>query len=290
MLKSFITFALIVGSFNTPLFLVVAQAAPITSGLIFQYGFDDAAFITGNQATNTAPGSGGSGNGTVIDLNNDKSYVGVGRSGLASDKSLHASTGNYVRIANAQGFSPGVGNYTMSVDFFSFGDPVGERLIIAQSNSAFGEGTKLNARTQGGNNLYNLTIHDGSGPDEVLLSENGPSYAGRWQNLTGVVDRASGTAEMYIDGISVSTLSLTVIGSVDPAQDMLIGAFDAGSGGILVGETLIDNVQIWDRALSALEVATVADVVSEPGGFSALSGSDCSVGPNSSANMRVFCI
>ena len=69
--------------------------------------------------------------------------------------------------------------------------------------------------------------------------------AGQWQHLAATYDGT--TARYYIDGTQVASRAVT--GGVGDSDTWRIGAYGSSPGGFFDG--LIDDVRIYDRALSA---------------------------------------
>ena len=94
---------------------------------------------------------------------------------------------------------------------------------------------------------YQLTLN--SGLSNYLDSGHTP-IAGQWQYLAATFDGS--TARFYIDGVQVASRSVT--SSVGSSNNWRIGAYGSVAGGFFDG--LIDNVRIYNRALSDTEVQT----------------------------------
>ena len=94
---------------------------------------------------------------------------------------------------------------------------------------------------------YRLTL--GTSFSSYLDSGRTP-LVGQWQHLAATYDGT--TARFYIDGTQVATTTFT--GNVGDSNIWRIGAYGASPGGFFDG--LIDNVRIYDRALTAGEVQT----------------------------------
>ena len=94
---------------------------------------------------------------------------------------------------------------------------------------------------------YQLTLN--SGLSSYLDSGHTP-IGGQWQYLAATFDGS--TARFYIDGVQVASRSVT--SSVGSSNNWRIGAYGSVAGGFFDG--LIDNVRIYNRALSDTEVQT----------------------------------
>ena len=111
---------------------------------------------------------------------------------------------------------------------------------------------------------YQLTLN--SGLSSYLDSGHTP-IGGQWQYLAATFDGS--TARFYIDGVQVASRSVT--SSVGSSNNWRIGAYGSVAGGFFDG--LIDNVRIYNRALSDTEVQTDMSVpVTTPTGPSAPGG------------------
>ncbi len=71
---------------------------------------------------------------------------------------------------------------------------------------------------------------------------------GQWQHVAATYDGT--TARIYIDG--VQTASTTFTGNVGDSNTWRIGAYGSPAGGFFDG--LVDNVRVYDRALSPSEI------------------------------------
>src|SRR6266545_5835103 len=94
---------------------------------------------------------------------------------------------------------------------------------------------------------YHLTLNNGMA--NYLDSGQNP-VAGQWQHLAATYDGT--TARFYIDGTEVANRTFT--GTVGNSNVWRVGAYGSSPGGFFDG--LIDDVRIYNRALSAVEVQT----------------------------------
>lgn len=88
-----------------------------------------------------------------------------------------------------------------------------------------------------------------------------PILDGQWHHLVGTYDRKN--IRLYMDGVEVGTGTPSTVAinySRFPVKDLIIGDIDGTNGpcinvgGFFTGD--IDEVRIWNRALTASEVAT----------------------------------
>lgn len=226
---------------STACFLVPSAQAGINDGLIAYYPFDGNA----NDA---------SGNGNHATAYNDYSYVpgslgdaihlvGSGDTGLVGGHvrlpSLPFNTMDEFTIGmwvNHQGNTSGPGE-----SFISFGDSDGGHRVQIHYNYA-------------GTSLPNSTLSFDTGSGQVSTNY-GANFLNNWQHLTLRAD--SGTLTGFVNGQSVGTDSFALNSMVSNAA---LGAHwwsgGSSSSNRFIGS--IDDVRIWDRALSASEVGALS--------------------------------
>ena len=76
-----------------------------------------------------------------------------------------------------------------------------------------------------------------------------------WHLLTGVVDNVAGTTSMYVDGVLVSSGGLSPL--VQSSASFLVGGVAVSGSPRSYFTGLIDDVRIYDNALSAAEVSAL---------------------------------
>jgi hypothetical protein len=79
---------------------------------------------------------------------------------------------------------------------------------------------------------------------------------GRWYHLTGVRDAATQTHSLYVDGVSQGSMTQCL----NPASEgpLTVGRARFNGGDVDFWPGAVDEVRVWDRALSAEEVAQLA--------------------------------
>ncbi len=117
---------------------------------------------------------------------------------------------------------------------------------------------------QAPNYAYHLALHDGraslfhgQADGSYVFAEGGQAAAGRWYHLVGVARReseTSGTLEVYLNGRRVGTAPFDGTIAKLPQEKLGIGdsATFSGAGSRFCG--YLDELAIWDRALSADEI------------------------------------
>lgn len=88
----------------------------------------------------------------------------------------------------------------------------------------------------------------------ALASEEGKPETGRWYHLVGVRDTTTSTLKIYVDGKLAGTTS--VLATADTATGVLaVGRGKFGGNPVDYLDGSVDDVKVFDRALSADEVA-----------------------------------
>jgi hypothetical protein len=125
---------------------------------------------------------------------------------------------------------------------------------------------------------FDLYLHNPQGGNQFhwALSEGGVAYSdrssqtaasvGEWYHLVSTFD--SGVAQIYVDGVSEVSWDTGYTSLFASSVNLLVGSQttdhpNAGAGGIPI-DGRIDDVYIYDRALSASEVQTLFSSVPEP--------------------------
>ena len=183
-------------------------------------------------------------------------------------QALHTSTGQYGTVPVGSAYVPGSDSFTIGYWFKTAGvdsslNAVFVPLVVLQG-ADFSEG---GLSALGGPNAVNtdrvaVTLHDGS---QATLTEysTGSSLLNEWHHLAYTVDRVTNTTTLYLDGQSVAN-SLLTLESIDPSQDLLFGAYDYGDARnglprfLGSGGTDLDDIAIYSRALTSVEVASLA--------------------------------
>jgi hypothetical protein len=121
-----------------------------------------------------------------------------------------------------------------------------------------------------GSGSYQWNLNDGTNN----LNVNGPANAvndGRWHHFVLSVDRTGHTARTYLDGVLVAQNDTTGLGSLDVGGAITVGQDPTGTypfaitnasatdfaAWVPAATTTLDDVGVWRRALSPLEVAQI---------------------------------
>ncbi len=114
------------------------------------------------------------------------------------------------------------------------------------ANNRFGfSNTNGRARMYIGDGVNTATINNASGQ---TVSD------GKWHLIAGVIDRAAGTAFLYVDGVQEVSYSIAGWGALSSsATDFCIASLSS-SGSIVRWMGAIDECMVWGRALPAKEI------------------------------------
>jgi hypothetical protein len=110
---------------------------------------------------------------------------------------------------------------------------------------------------------YHLRIQDGGLEFQVRDTTNTPytvtvsaPAVGEWHHVAGVLDRASDSLLLYVDGTLMDAKTIGSLGSLDTNVPLALGVLERGSGHLNSEyfDGSMDEVRILNRALSAGEV------------------------------------
>ena len=205
----------------------------LTDGLIAKYDLD----------TN-ANDSVGSNNGT---LQGDAAFATDGdRTVLTLD-----GNGDYATIPDSAIFDFGTGDFSLStwVKFSSFNAYNHMFSFGQQSNNTLYTFTVFGPSSHVGGPKLNWLHYDGGYSDHY--SNNVGVALNTWHLFTAV--RSSGTLKMYLDGTEQHSFSYTR--DIAVSGDLHLGRRNGSSSEWINGS--MDDTRIWNRALSASEVATL---------------------------------
>lgn len=194
------------------------------------------------------------GSGTTVADISGNGYDGTANGGMAWDSS--PAVGSYAGdfdgsndyVECPSGADPGPGSGDISV--FAWIKGTADGWIVCASDGATNSQLDWALRITGGN----VFCYFGVGSTQKSVT--GGSVSSGWHSVGFVV--TSGTAELWYDGVSQGTVSLG--GSINNnGQPLGIGAFKSVATGSWTGHFTgsIDDVRIYDRALSNAEVAAI---------------------------------
>ena len=132
-----------------------------------------------------------------------------------------------------------------------------------QAIVAHGEGNDWRIHRNGGNN--DQLAFKGGSAEPRGASAVSPINDGEWHHVAGTVTD-SGEGILYIDGLLVQSLATGSIASNGSTRMMIGGNPDTAGGAFRTWNGGIDEVTLWNRALTEDEVATLASSGSLAGG------------------------
>lgn len=186
---------------------------------------------------------------------------GTGRLGQAI--SLSGQAGDYFATAGAV-LNTG-SSFSVSA-WVNLTDLAGQRVVLSQDGkqaSAF----VLQYAKDLGRWTFSLAAADTAGAGAVSAVSSAVPAAGAWTHLTGVYDAAARTITVYVNGQSPATVAATAWSS---GGSLVLGAGKANGGrvGLLAGR--LDEVAVFDRALTAAQVAGLHGNNGVPAGLGAI--------------------
>jgi hypothetical protein len=205
-----------------------------------------AGLTTGLEAYYQFNGNGLDSSGNGLNLNVVNAGYGPGLFGQAL--SLSGEEGQYADLsADPSAFNLGSSDFTIQlwVNFNTFGSS--EQTLIEKFSGGGGPGWTLT--TPGGNTIQFFA----SGLPTVQAPVS--ITAGTWNQI--IVERSGNTLSIYLDGSRLVS-DTSYVGSIDPSPNpLLIGARDSGDGRNFTVNGSLDEIAIWDRALSTSEIASL---------------------------------
>jgi uncharacterized repeat protein (TIGR01451 family) len=196
----------------------------------------------------------GDGNAKDIAGGNDGTVVGgmayvSGKVGQA----FSLNGGNSVRVPNSPNLEP---SKDITVDtWVKSSGPGNYSYILSKGAQACDAASyALYTGTNGGLYFY---IFDGS--TVTLSPDAGPGiWDGKWHHIAGTYDGSK--VRLYVDGVEVgsgTSKSTTIKYGLSTTNDLFIGTYEGGSNCSLRFQGEIDEVEIYNRALSAEEIMDI---------------------------------
>jgi len=216
--------------------------ASLFSGLVGWYRMDESSW---SGAANEVVDSSGSGNhGTA----GGSATTTTGKFGNGGDFS---SSGRYVDLGSPAAFNFGSGDFTYACWIKTTNFAAIQRVIAKDAN-----GTPYRALSLLTSKVAQFACRDSSNNN---LSASGTTIVadGNWHHLVGV--RNGSSALIYVDGVQDGTGTNASTGDTNISTSTRIAARNAASPPYYVG--LIDDARIYNRALTATEVALLYNLV-----------------------------
>jgi len=129
---------------------------------------------------------------------------------------------------------------------------------------------------QGTTSDINWGTLNASGQIGIYVGDTGGVYStspindGQWHHVAMTRDATTGQVQLYIDGVLNGSSTLAAATGIKAAQFYLIGALtDRSSAGYVTGANYfngqLDDVRIYNRVLSALEISQIGSAPSAAG-------------------------
>lgn len=182
---------------------------------------------------------------------------------------LQVSTGNYAAIMATNAFVPQLSSFSAAIRFKLTGTNTVTKWasLLSMQGGDFSEGAVLSIHPndQLGDEIA-IGLHDGSAFLRTSYRHN-QSLMNQWHHASYVVNRSTSRVSLFLDGTKVAEQAFA-LGSIDPTFDYLLGQYDYvfgrnGHPRFVGGQDLIiDDVYLYDHALSDSEVASLASLSS----------------------------
>ncbi len=129
--------------------------------------------------------------------------------------------------------------------------------ILDYSNIGGSEGVtfSLDYSPSYGGTLY-ASIHDTTGAEHLIFTPDFTVVTGVFQHLAATYDKSTGMAKLYLNGVEKASSNLGVF-TPKTTSTLYLGRFAAGFGTALRFKGMIDELEIFNRALSAGEVQAI---------------------------------
>ena len=129
-----------------------------------------------------------------------------------------------------------------------------------------------------------MRFDDDAGNADILVPPGFP-MADQWLHIVANVDRTNSQLVVYVNGVALAPIAMTVTGNIEPTQDMLIGVVN---NGMSVGEAQnqgLDDLAFYDALLSAQDAMDLATAAKTPLDFAPGFGTNyCTSSPNSTGS------
>ncbi len=229
-------------------FPVSTSAVHLADGLAGYWNFDD---VVGVPDVTTHGNNGTYENGASRDTTKKPTVPGNVASVLLD------GTNDFVNVVDIAGSELDVDNVTLSAWIYIDASAVGTRNIVRKGhfgNRVYG----LDVGAPGSNKVRGFVVLGPTGGSALIASGSISLTAEAWHHVAMTYDGTN--VKVYIDGVldATSVASIGVISDND--LSVRIGGQPSGdSGGPLAFKGNIDEVRIYDRALSSGEVGALAD-------------------------------
>lgn len=151
----------------------------------------------------------------------------------------------------------GTGSITVSAWVY-FDALTPDDTILGAFDSASSELLSLKNNESNGQWQFTVGVFNGNLVTAETTAGSGSPATGQWYHVAGVADKTSGEVRLYVDGTEVATASGT-IGDYTNASSVFIGARSSDGTPDRYFGGRIEEVRVYDRPLSRLEVKSIYD-------------------------------
>jgi len=157
----------------------------------------------------------------------------------------------HIKVPHDPALDPGSGGFTVDawVNFTALAAP-GVVIIQKWDGNSGWRLSLINPSSP----WLSFNVRPASGP---LVGTNVPITPGQWHHVAAVIERGTGPGgtdiiRLYIDGAQVGANSGVSLGNISSGADLFIGG-----DGVMTGRFALDEVEIFDRALSGQEIQAI---------------------------------
>jgi len=221
-----------------------ASAQPdVTNGLVGSWTFDE------GSGTTAADSSGNGNNGILI---GSPTWT-TGKYGYA----LTFDGANYVDCGNAASLH--VQSYTLSAWIKPSALNDSEHRIISNGGYGNTDGAVDFVIASNGK----LVVLNQNGYQDECWSQSGSLFAvGTWSHVAATYNATNGDVKLYVNGVAVSTTVNTLrVPNPNPSYNLHIGVM--GGPLVMYFKGSIDEVRVYNRALTPAEISQVYQVIPE---------------------------
>ena len=193
-------------------------------------------------------------NGTCNGMGSACAFTLSGKSGSAM---TFDGSNDHINVTNSNSINFGAStDFTLSAWIKRDSRTSGSENIIIFKGTGEGmtKGYYISGRGSGGDNRLRFGISNDTGgfaANNVQFDSNTAVAMGEWHHMTVTADR-DGNATIYIDGIKETTRNISTVGNIDvSSKNLVIGALTPVDWRF---DGTIDDVKIWNRALSDTEI------------------------------------
>lgn len=223
------------------------SGGPPSSGT-FDARTDGASLSIPFEDTSTTTAQDTSGNANPGTMHGSTSIGTTGRSGSTATFSADGSVATTTMpVHTNQSFTASLWVKLTDADGFY-------RTALAAKGST-GSAFELQYRATSGKWAFTTSRSDTYGPVEDIASATSVPALGTWTLLTGVYDSAAGTIKLYVNGTPENTAAHPT--AWDAQSSLEVGQTYFGGTFRNMWRGVLDDVRLWQRALSAEEVSTL---------------------------------